>query len=109
MEPFDAWLVSSSRAFGVGYHIQNRKTSVHCHNGLGPPSRARERGGAGSFGMAEDLHLTTKEWLMQKCLRPQSSLLTIPPKRTGIRGRELTDWLMRLLWRLKPFHPPSIT
>ena len=45
---------------------------------------------------------------MQKCLRPQSSLLTIPHKRTGIRGRELTDWLMRLLWRLKPFHPPSI-
>ncbi len=45
---------------------------------------------------------------MQKCLRPQSSLLTIPQKRTGIRGRELTDWLMRLLWRLKPFHPPSI-
>ena len=57
---------------------------------------------------SEGLHLTTKEWPMQKCLRPQSSLLTSPTKRSGFGVRQLTDWLMRLLWRLKPFHPPSI-
>ncbi len=45
---------------------------------------------------------------MLKCLRPQSTLLEIRSLRTDTKAPALTDWLMRLLWRLKPFHPPSI-
>ncbi len=45
---------------------------------------------------------------MLKCLRPQSTLPAGLETLFGVDRWDLTDWLMRLLWRLKPFHPPSI-
>lgn len=45
---------------------------------------------------------------MLKCLRPQSTLPVTRSMSPNFGDWDLTDWLMRLLWRLKPFHPPSI-
>lgn len=51
----------------------------------------------------------TMEWLMLKCLRPRSVSVIMDDALHRRRSRlHYLDWLMRLLWRLKPFHPPSI-
>lgn len=46
---------------------------------------------------------------MLKCLRPRFVCVeTVLDHGEEIRW-QIRAWLMRLLWRLKPFHPPSIT
>ena len=46
---------------------------------------------------------------MLKCLRPRFVSVEIVLNYEGELRWQIRAWLMRLLWRLKPFQPPSTT
>jgi hypothetical protein len=46
---------------------------------------------------------------MLKCLRPRFVYVETVLDHGGEPRWQMRIWLMRLLWRLKPFQPPSTT